>query len=446
LEQAGEASRLAGMGSRVDMPIVLLVATERWHPTARIGMALAEAGCVVDAVCPSGHPIQLTRAVRQMYKYKGLRPLASLSDAIRTSRPNLVIPADDLATWHLHELSKRQGSRGTAGTEICSLIERSLGSADSFPVVSARNAFMQVAREEGVRVPETMVIANASDLHGWIARMGFPMVLKANGTSGGDGVKVVNTVGEAERGFRKLQSPPLLARAVKRAVIDGDLTLLRPSLFRHRSVVSAQTFVTGREATTALFCWQGKVLASLHFEVLQKVGSMGHATVVHRVDNEEMATAAEKIAARLRLSGFHGLDFMIEDGTGRAYLIEINPRTTQVGHLSLGPDRDLPAALYSAVTGKKVQPASEVTENPTIALFPQEWKRDPNSEFLFSCYHDVPWAELGLLGGCVAGNKGRKLATPPADSWGPRGSNESVSRTDPNVQCQSADTDRQLTA
>ena len=243
------------------------------------------------------------------------------------------MPADDLATWHLHELHKRESGRGASGREVCKLIERSLGIADKFTVVSSRNDFMQVAREEGIRVPQTAVIANVSDLHDWIAKRGFPTVLKANGTSGGDGVKVVNTVEEAERAFRKLQSPPLLARAVKRAVMDRDLTLIRPSLFRQRAVVNAQTFVAGQEATSTLFCWEGKVLASLHFEVLQKVGSTGHATVVRRIEHPEMSVAAEKIAKRLKLSGFHGLDFMIESETGNAYLIEINPRTTQVGHL-----------------------------------------------------------------------------------------------------------------
>ena len=129
---------------------------------------------------------------------------------------------------------------------------------------------MQIAQEEGVRSPKTEIIANIRDLTKWIARMGFPTVLKANGTSGGDGVKVVKTVEEAEHAFRKLQAPPLIARAIKRALVDQDPTLVWPSLFRRRFVVNAQAFVAGREATSTIACWKGKVLASLHFEVLKK--------------------------------------------------------------------------------------------------------------------------------------------------------------------------------
>jgi hypothetical protein len=110
-----------------------------------------------------------------------------------------------------------------------------------------------------------------------------------------------------------------------------------------------------------------------------------------------MSTAAEKMARRLELSGLHGFDFMLEAATGNAYLIEINPRATQVGHLTLGPGRDLPAALSAAVSGEVVQAAPKVTENDTIALFPQEWIRNPESPFLQTGYHDVPWEEPDLI-------------------------------------------------
>jgi hypothetical protein len=92
---------------------------------------------------------------------------------------------------------------------------------------------------------------------------------------------------------------------------------------------------------------------------------------------------------------------MLEAHTGNAHLIEINPRATQVGHLALGPGRDLPAALYAAISGEPFRAAKKVTENDTITLFPQEWMRDPASPFFTSGYHDVPWEEPELLRACV---------------------------------------------
>lgn len=382
-------------------PTVLIATTSRWFPTARLAMALANAGCTVDAVCPSGHPLGKMNAVREAHAYRGLMPLRSFADAIAATAPDFIIPGDDLATHHLHHLYDRERRRGKAGQPICALIIRSLGAPESFPVVHSRTAFMELAQEEGIRAPKTEVIADKDDLRKWVAQIGFPTVLKANGTSGGDGVRVVHTFAEAERAFRALQSPPLLARAAKRALVDQDKTLVWPSLLRHKSVVNAQVFVTGREATSTVACWEGRVLASLHFEVINKRDSEGPSSVVRLTENVQMSAAAEKMVRRLNLSGVHGFDFMLEAQTENAYLIEINPRSTQVGHLALGSGRDLPAALYSALSGGPVRLTPKVTENDTITLFPQEWMRDPASAFLTSGYHDVPWEEPELLRACI---------------------------------------------
>jgi hypothetical protein len=383
-------------------PTVLIATTVRWFPTARLAVALANAGFTVDAVCPSRHPLVKTHAVRKMYEYRGFSPLSSLRDAITSAKPDLLIPADDLASRHLYSLHEQLGNTTKAESDLRALIERSLGVPENFPILYERTKFMQAAQEQGVRVPQTEVIGNNADLRNWIAQAGLPLILKADGSSGGTGVKVARNSEEAARALRDLQAPPLIARAAKRALIDQDVTLVIPSLLRRRSVVNAQTFIAGREATSAVACWNGEVLASLHFEVLNKVGASGHATVLRLIDNQEMATAAEKMARRLNLSGMHGFDFMLESQTGNAYLIEINPRSTQVGHLTLGAGRDIPAALFAAVSGQEVRPAPSVTQDDTIALFPQEWIRDSASPFLQSAYHDVPWDKPELIRASVS--------------------------------------------
>jgi hypothetical protein len=366
-----------------------------------LAVALANAGFVVDAVCSSKHPIANTDAIRKTYKYRGLDPLISFGDAISAAKPDLIVPGDDRATQHLHLLYAQERRKGDAGNSICALIERSLGASENFPVLYARTQFIQLAQEQGVRVPKTEIIRDQDDLKKWIAQTDLPLVLKADGSSGGDGVRVARTFEEAKRALRSLQAPPLLARAAKRALMDQDATLVWPSLLRRRSIVNAQAFVAGREATTSVACWKGEVLASLHFEVVSKVASCGHATVLQLIENAEMSAAAEKIARRLNLSGLHGFDFMLETQTENAYLIEINPRLTQVAHLTLGPGRDIPAALYSAISGQPISPSAKVTEENTIALFPQEWIRDPASPFLQSAYHDVPWDKPELIRACV---------------------------------------------
>ena len=284
---------------------------------------------------------------------------------------------------------------------MASLIEDSLGSPESFPVMYQRASLMDLARQEGVRAPQSAVLANLDELRDWVSRVGFPFVLKADGTSGGDGVRIVRTIHEAEKAYGKLKAPIQLARAAKRALLDYDKTLLWPSLVRRSNTVSAQTFVAGHEATSTVACSNGEVLAALHFEVINKRHDAGPATVMRLLDHPEMSNAVEKIVRRLRLSGVHGFDFMLEAATGDAFLIEMNPRTTQVGHLTLGAGRDIPAALASVMSGSAIHLAAKATENEVITLFPQEWMRDPSSPYFRVGHHDVPWGEPGLVQACV---------------------------------------------
>ena len=274
-------------------PTILLATTSRWYPSARLTMALANAGCNVEAVCPARHPLRRTKSVRRAHVYHGLAPLLSFARAISTAHPDFIVSGDDLATQHLHRLYARERSKEKPDSPMCALIERSLGSSESFPIVGARSAFMDVATKRPFAFQPRKSSETRMTCRDWITRTGLPAVLKANGTSGGDGVRIAHTLTEAERFFKELQAPPLLARAVKRALVDQDKTLVWPSILRHRPVVNAQAYVAGHEATSTIVCWQGAVLASLHFEVVKKASSAGHATVVRRIENSEMSAGVE---------------------------------------------------------------------------------------------------------------------------------------------------------
>src|SRR5579862_93434 len=412
-----DASLLAFAPDRKNImsPKALIATTHCWFPTARLGMALARAGFSVEAVCPPRHPIQLTSILQRAHGYRGLLPVRSFRRAIEAARPDLIVSGDDLATHHLYQIHDETGGKGEASSFIHDLIERSLGRPENFEIIRERDAFMSMAKQEGIRVPETKPICNMDQLREWVSDYGFPTVLKASHTSGGAGVRIVETVDSAEREYRSLQAPPLLARALKRAVIDGDRTLLYPSLRRTRHAVQAQAMVAGREATTAVACWRGNVLGCLSFEVVHKRDRFGPATVLQLIDNPEMAASSVKMARRLGLSGLHGFDFMLEHESDDAYLIEINPRATQVGHLALGEGRDLPAALYACISGRALEPSPRVTDKSTIALFPHEWIRNPGSAFLRTAYHDVPWSEPALVRACV--RSAGKMRSAVEENW-----------------------------
>ena len=377
-------------------PRILLTDTNRWPSSARLAIGLSKAGCRVWGVCPTrGHPLLYTRVVQQTFPYSGLRPLESLVAAIEATEPQIIIPCDDRGVEHLHEVHARARSQGTAGTRLASLIECSLGPPESYSIASARCDLLKIACEEGLRVPDTKLVKTVDDLNSWQAGHSLPWVLKGDGTFGGRGVRIAHTSVQAEECFSEITTLFKATRAIKRTIVNRDPFWLRPWWNNYRPAVIVQSHIQGRPANCAVVCWKGKVLAGIGVEVVSSEGSTGPAIVVRVVDNSEMMLAAERIARRLGLSGFFGLDFIIQEGSGAAYLIEMNPRCTPLSHLQLGTGRDLIAALCAQLSGQPMQETPAVTRKDIIAYFPQAWTG--KSEYLESGYLDIPQEEPELV-------------------------------------------------
>ena len=378
-------------------PKVLLAATCRWLFPARLARALADAGCGIEAICPSGHALAKTAAVIRLHPYSALASSRAFQRAIRKSRPDLIIPCDDLAAEQLRILYTRAEAFGPDADPVRNLLDRSLGPRASYPVIESRSELISVASSEGIRVPETAPVSSLAEIERWLERHGYPAVLKSNGSSGGQGVRVVTDLPGAQRAFSLLSSPPSIARTLKRAFVDRDLTLVDPLLRRRRPSLSIQKFVAGREVTCTVACWNGEIRAMLIAEVLCTWEPRGPASVLRLIQNDAISSAVAKIVRRLGLSNLCGFDFIIGDQTDQPYLIEMNPRATQTAHFPLGHGRDLPAALYAALTSQAVRETSSVTTNDVIAIFPLEWQRSPASKFLQAGYHDVPWDDPALV-------------------------------------------------
>jgi hypothetical protein len=92
---------------------------------------------------------------------------------------------------------------------------------------------------------------------------------------------------------------------------------------------------------------------------------------------------------------------MLDETTGRAALIEINPRpigTTYLGGL-FGHDPCAP--LLACLTGERLIPVESKIEGPRmVALFPKEIERDPHNLRRLrgdGIYHDVPSDEPAVM-------------------------------------------------
>jgi hypothetical protein len=366
-------------------PRVLLLATERWLTTARLALVLHAAGCDVQLMALARHPAMLTGAISARYAYHPLNPIASLEAAIEQAQPDTVIPVDELAVMHLIELLGP--SRAQALTELAA---RSLGGAKVLSAAISRITLLELAKVDGVPVPETLAVDSPDDLPAAAAQLGFPLVLKADSTAGGRGVRIAQNLSEARAWWSRLHRPLSLPRSVWRWIRWNEWTHFRPWLKRRMRGVTAQRYQYGAERTAMAVAHKGELQAFVCFEVAQTSKFCGPSTVLRVVDDPVMVAAMRAVLRRLGATGFCGFDFMLS-GAGVPLLIEMNSRPTQLAHLALGPGRDLVAAYVRVVLGHDFPDRASVAQGDLIALYPQELVRDPQSSVLAQAHHDVPW-------------------------------------------------------
>ncbi len=381
---------------------VLLVTTCWWPTLARFAQLLARHGCTVALLSPPSHPGRVLTDVR-LFEHSAFDPLRALSAAIGDSGASSVIPADDRSVNQLHRLH-RQGTPAERA-----LVERSLGAPEGFAVTGSRVAFIELARRLGCAVPDDTALPCTAALDAWTRAHPPPWVLKVDGAWGGGGVRVVHDRPAAQAAFAELKSWLNGAKSLKRLAVDRDPFWLADWLGRRRHRpgeargprVSVQAYIEGWPGDLAMLCLDGRVLAALCCEAVKVESERGPATIVRLVQRPELIDAARRIAAALGLNGFHGLDFVVEAATGRALLVELNPRLTPLANIRLDPRagvaRDLVAAAATLFSGMPCPPPERLPAGDLVAHFPTAQRADSHDARLTDCFQDIPVEDPALL-------------------------------------------------
>lgn len=368
------------------MAKVLVASALLWPNAVRLCRAFRDAGFDVGAVAVPQHPVHRSPAPNRTFDYRTKAPLKSLREAIASQTPDIIIPCDDRILGHLYAL------RAVGNDDVSALIETSLGRGGASGVIAKRGTLGAISRLPDVDIPRTDTVDSVADLRDWAHKHSLPAVLKLDGSWGGKDVLVVRHESELRRTFWEMKLRQSVFRGLKRYLIEQDVEALG---LRPKPAITVQSFVAGRPANIAVACWRGEVVAQIAVEAVELASPFGMATVVRVVDGAAMVAAARSVCRHYMLSGLHGFDFVIEEGSGAVKLIEINPRATQIGHIPLGPGRDLATALFEVISGCPA-PCRPHLEPRDICLFPNEWRRDPQSLYLTNTYHDVPVDETDL--------------------------------------------------
>lgn len=372
---------------------VLIATTVHWASTTRLALALAEAGLRVAAVAPAQHALHRMSAVataRRCNPHSGF--VASVATATRDLSPTKIIAGDDRAVRELHRLYRGSIAGGAQGRRIADTIRGSLGAPASFPVVAQKSRFAAFCVEEGLPIPDTVTVSCHQAFEAALARAALPQVLKLDGEWSGRGVRVVRSTRGARAAFDDLMGARSVWSALQGALETLSLVPLTDQLRGRAPAISMQRYVAGTLANRAVFCHAGTVLAGITVATVQLAHETGPTTVARIIDHPEIAELTRKIVERLNLSGFIGVDLVLEQGTGRPWLLELNPRPTQICHLAFDRATDMVGALVRQVRGTMPRslPERAAIDGRLIALYPGEVWRDRSSAYLRAAYHDIP--------------------------------------------------------
>jgi hypothetical protein len=104
-------------------------------------------------------------------------------------------------------------------------------------------------------VPDTNLVKTVDKFKCWGEGRKLPWVLKADGTRGGRGVRVVHTLKEAEQFFLRLNHPIRTMHFIRRLIVSRDPFVLRPWWSRSIPAIAIQSHIQGRPSNCAVVCW-----------------------------------------------------------------------------------------------------------------------------------------------------------------------------------------------
>lgn len=366
------------------MPTALLVSCAMHrHGTARMPAAMKAAGFRVFAICPRNSLLDLSAHLDGRHHFSSGIAIEDLTvtagRAAAQLQADIVIGCEETAARVL----------GLAGRLLDRVAEDSAEARNLRMLQAwfggnswedARSDCVELAAEAGILTPRQVPVdplrtdlADLADLAG----LGAPLLLKYDGSSAGQGVFLAS-------GAR--QAMEIVASQQKAGATPAGRRLV------------AQEFVRGRAASVSFCALGGRMLEGFAYTALRHhPAPFGPASVIEMADRPALIAMARRMVELTGYSGFGGIDAILPDDGSPPVFLEFNARPTQTIHLGHLAGSDLCHAMACALTGRPHVGAFGRCAETVVALFPAERQRDPNSRFLTTSHHDVPWTEPRMM-------------------------------------------------
>lgn len=383
-------------------PRVLIVS--RWEEVvsiARLPRALSHAGFSVGALCTDDSFLAKTRYLDARFTFpkRGRKLLLGFLSAFREWNPDLILPGNDWDLAFLQRLASSPLARTplVAPANLMDVLERSLGDLHQFGRLASKRTLQDLALELGIRTPEDRVITGREGAFQYAEEHGYPVVLKHEFNSGGTGVWICEHAAALQSALDEALRPAK-KRPFRRMLLDIARRAAFAPAGDARGSLSIQRYIHGKTIIHNFVALNGQRVAGVTAENLfNHPAPTGPCSVVRPIENAEVNQAACAVVQQAGYSGFGCFDFILEEGTNAAYLLECNTIPCNVAHVGDILGSDLCAGLYATMTGTKRLPDRAPQSGRTVALFPQELRRDAHSANVMRFYHDVPADDPELL-------------------------------------------------
>lgn len=217
---------------------------------------------------------------------------------------------------------------------IAAVTKTVLPETDTLMTMHDKRRLAEMAREIGIDAPEAFHPKSAQEAREYIASVELPVVIKMTKASGAAGLRKIYR----REGFEKAYFDVVRINSLP----ETDLPMI-------------QQLIEGPTTCTLHLCQAGKVLGEVMYRGLRTMPRTGGTTVFRESLSDPLCEeAAAKIAKHLGFTGLCGFDFILDDRTGRPFLVDGNCRITPAVTMAYHGGCDLIEAWIHVADGEEV--------------------------------------------------------------------------------------------
>ena len=194
----------------------------------------------------------------------------------------------------------------------------------------------EMAKTIGIDTPENFIPGSLAEAKEYIATVDHPVVIKMRKTSGAAGFRIVHDLSQLEKLYLEVVQTNKLP--------ESELPMI-------------QQFIHGKTTCTLELCQAGKVLGEVMYQGIRTMPRTGGTTVFREsVADPACSVAVERIVEHLKYEGLCGFDFILDEATGRPFLVDGNCRITPAATMAYHGGCDLIEAWIRVADGQPSEP------------------------------------------------------------------------------------------